>query len=65
MTEQNAEIVKLNKNLRDYKQKYLDMKKRELRSNEANILEPLLKPVPKPGPKFAGGGFNLKSYKIK
>merc|ERR1712123_497850 len=63
MAEQNVEIAKLNNNLREYKQKYLDMKKRELR-NEPHLHNPLLKPVQKAGPKFAGGGFNLKSYKI-
>lgn len=64
MAEQNTEIAKLNNNLREYKQKYLDMKKRELRTNESHMHNPLLKPVQKAGPKFAGGGFNLKSYKI-
>ena len=64
MAEQNVEIAKLNNNLREYKQKYLDMKKRELRANEPHLHNPLLKPVQKAGPKFAGGGFNLKSYKI-
>ena len=64
MASQNVEIEKLNADLRDYKQKYLELKKREQREAQPLIHEAMIKPTRKDGPKFAGGGFNLKSYKI-
>jgi len=64
MASQNVEIAKLNADLRDYKQKYLELKKREQREAQPLIHEAMIKPTRKDGPKFAGGGFNLKSYKI-
>lgn len=64
MASQNVEISKLNSDLRDYKAKYLELKKRQQRENQPVIHEALIKPTRKDGPKFAGGGFNLKSYNI-
>merc|ERR1712147_229239 len=64
MASQNVEIEKLNADLRDYKQKYLELKKRAQREAQPMIHEAMIKPTRKDGPKFAGGGFNLKSYKI-
>ena len=64
MASQNVEIEKLNADLREYKQKYLEMKKRQQREAQPLIHEAMIKPTRKDGPKFAGGGFNLKSYKI-
>jgi hypothetical protein len=62
MSVQNTEISRLNLDLRGFKQKYLELKKKEQRGAATQLPGKPTRTIE--GPKFAGGGFNLKSYKI-
>ena len=78
MSVQNTEITRLNSDLRGkslsvriirlrlshlgFKQKYLELKKKEQRGAATQLPGKPTRTIE--GPKFAGGGFNLKSYKI-
>jgi len=60
MSEQESEIGRLNTELKECKQKYLELKKHELAQRKRQPSECISKPARTDGPRFTGGGFNLK-----
>jgi len=60
MSEQESEISRLNSELKECKQKYLELKKHELAQRTRQTNETAIKPPRADGPRFTGGGFNLK-----
>merc|ERR1711937_847144 len=59
MSEQESEIGRLNSELKECKQKYLELKKHELAQRKRQTSESISKPARADGPRFTGGGFNL------
>ena len=61
MSEQEGEIGRLNSELKECKQKYLELKKHEMAQRTRQSAEQAAnKPPRADGPRFTGGGFNLK-----
>ena len=60
MSAQEGEISRLNSELKECKQKYLELKKHEMAQRTRQSHDTSIKPPRADCPRFTGGGFNLK-----